>query len=350
MALCHGNREAIWKLLKIWQRILQPAIIPHEDFHISVREQSAADSKRAQHNLQTFVDALKSTDSDIKTVEQLLIRRVNRIDLQKISDPYLLSLFEEWEREQDKLKKRVIVNDTEEWAKAIDGDKEKGIKGIQHIGAVDVSFSTKVNPCHACAAYVIHKYPSLDVVYKDIKPFELTVPYIHSYFAFRELSPYLELIKHQRKEYPHLTPDVIMVDGNGVLHCKGFGMASHLGVHVDIPCIGVAKKLYEFNDLQVDGLKTQLRNLQKCGETVPLIGASGTVHGIALKSTDNARAIFVSSGHKISLDTAVNIVSKCCKYRIPEPIRYADLISGDYIRAEEAITLSKQEHTEVPEA
>jgi len=120
-----------------------------------------------------------------------------------------------------------------------------------------------------------------------------------------------------------------MVDGNGILHYRGFGLACHLGVLTGIPTIGVAKKL-----LCVDGLKESTvyelcdSKLRKAGQHVELIGAHHGVLGAAVKGSEETNdPIFVSSGHKICLETSLEIVKRCCIYRIPEPTRQADLKS-----------------------
>ncbi|XP_043925642.1 endonuclease V-like [Protopterus annectens] len=113
-----------------------------------------------------------------------------------------------------------------------------------------------------------------------------------------------------------------------------FGLACHLGVLTDIPCIGVAKNL-----LQVDGLesravhKEQIRDLHNGGDQFRLLGSSGKVLGMALKSCEkSSKPIYVSVGHRISLESAVRLIHSCCKYRVPEPIRQADIRSREYIR------------------
>uniref|UniRef100_A0A667IHD0 Endonuclease V n=1 Tax=Lynx canadensis TaxID=61383 RepID=A0A667IHD0_LYNCA len=103
----------------------------------------------------------------------------------------------------------------------------------------------------------------------------------------------------------------------------GFGVACHLGVLTDLPCIGVAKKL-----LQVDGLENNTQHKEKIGllraggDSFPLTGGSGTVLGMALRSHDHStKPLYVSVGHKISLEAAVRLTRGCCRFRIPEPVR-----------------------------
>lgn len=125
-----------------------------------------------------------------------------------------------------------------------------------------------------------------------------------------------------------------LVDGNGVLHPQGFGLASHFGVLEDIATVGVGKTF-----LHVDGLtKPYVRDLmakvhkenQKC---VKLVGQSGSVWGAALCTTGCVKnPIYVSVGHKLSLDSCIAIAKACSQYRVPEPIRQADLRSRQVIR------------------
>lgn len=125
-----------------------------------------------------------------------------------------------------------------------------------------------------------------------------------------------------------------MVDGNGLLHPQGFGLACHLGVLVDLPTIGVGKSLHH-----IDGItKSRVRELVESAENstntiLSLKGDSGFAWGAAVRSTDSSsKPIFISVGHRISLDTAITLVTMTCKFRIPEPIRQADIKSRSYIR------------------
>jgi deoxyinosine 3'endonuclease (endonuclease V) len=150
--------------------------------------------------------------------------------------------------------------------------------------------------------------------------------------------PLLQLIDELKQERPELYPQVILVDGNGLLHPRQFGIASHLGVLSDIPTIGVAKTFLmipdELEDVHTVKQKCK-ENLLKKGDRYDLIGkTSNFVYGSALRTSDNApNPVFVSQGHRISLETSIDIVlSTCPRYRIPEPIRAADLSSRAYIR------------------
>lgn len=131
--------------------------------------------------------------------------------------------------------------------------------------------------------------------------------------------------------------------GNGLLHPRQFGIASHLGVLCDTPTIGVAKNFLvipsEFDDMAA--IKSQYKEaLHKKGDDFKLVGAtSGSIYGTALRTSDNAvNPVFVSQGHLITLETAIKVVlATCPKHRIPEPIRAADLESRAYIRTNSSL-------------
>uniref|UniRef100_A0A8C5Z4V2 Endonuclease V n=1 Tax=Marmota marmota marmota TaxID=9994 RepID=A0A8C5Z4V2_MARMA len=86
----------------------------------------------------------------------------------------------------------------------------------------------------------------------------LTAPYMAGFLAFREVPFLVDLVQQLQEKEPGLMPQVLLVDGNGVLHHRGFGVACHLGVLTELPCIGVAKKL-----LQVDGLENNALHKEK---------------------------------------------------------------------------------------
>jgi deoxyribonuclease V len=107
---------------------------------------------------------------------------------------------------------------------------------------------------------------------------------------------------------------------------------------VDLPTIGIGKNFLVIDDgpnLQMHHVKTEAkRQLMKRGDVLPLQGGSGIIYGAAVRTTDSAsNPIFISQGHRISLETAIQITLSCCRFRIPEPIRRADQDSRAYIQA-----------------
>ncbi|KAF7817199.1 endonuclease V isoform X1 [Senna tora] len=125
-----------------------------------------------------------------------------------------------------------------------------------------------------------------------------------------------------------------MVSWTGKQHDGSFGLACHLGVVADLPTVGIGKNLHH-----VDGLnQSRVRQLLEAEENhakdfITLVGCSGHIWGAAMRSTPGSvKPIFISIGHRISLPTAITIVQLTCKYRVPEPIRQADIRSRDCIR------------------
>ena len=138
-----------------------------------------------------------------------------------------------------------------------------------------------------------------------------------------------------KENKPDLWPELLLVDGNGVLHTRGFGCASHVGVVFDIPSIGVGKTVFAVDGLSQRGVKDLSEaNLKKGGDIVKLEGDSGRVWGAALRATDDAKnPLIVSIGHRVSLETSLACTQACInKFKIPEPIRQADLRSREKVK------------------
>lgn len=205
---------------------------------------------------------------------------------------------------------------------------------ITRVAGVDISF-VKESETDACAALVVCELPSLRVVYERFERVVLREPYVPGYLAFREVDFLLALLDELRRTQPELLPHAILVDGNGVLHPNGFGLACHLGVLADLPTIGVGKTVHHVDGISRDVVRAESE--ARCaarGDAVDLVGASGRVWGAALRTTDVQpfKPILVSVGHGFSLPTAVDLVRRCSTSRIPEPVRQADLRSREWLR------------------
>nr|XP_046258667.1 endonuclease V-like isoform X1 [Scatophagus argus]XP_046258675.1 endonuclease V-like isoform X1 [Scatophagus argus] len=245
----------------------------------------------------------------------------------QMSVPPAEDVVKQWESEQARLRQQVVEEDTEDW------QRSPGFSGLERVGGVDLSF-IKGDDVNACAQLVVLSYPDLEVLYEDSQMVTLTAPYIAGFLAFRETPFLLDALQRLERKQPKLMPQVVFVDGNGLFHYREFGLACHLGVLSGLPCVGVAKNL-----LQVQGVykneehQSQIAALQKGGDSFPLAAASGKVLGKALRSSDkSSKPVYVSIGHKISVDTAVRLTHSCCRYRVPEPIRQADCRSREYLR------------------
>lgn len=161
----------------------------------------------------------------------------------------------------------------------------------------------------ARGAVVVLGYPEFNVVEISIAEAKITLPYIPGLLSFRE-SP---LILAACEQLGH-TPDLLLVDGQGIAHPRRFGLASHVGLFLDLPTIGCAKSILCGQHGPVE---------QEAGSYSELLD-SGEVIGVALRTKFRVRPIYVSIGHKIDLASALQWVMKCCRgYRLPEPTRLA---------------------------
>jgi len=162
---------------------------------------------------------------------------------------------------------------------------------------------------------------------------KLKNPYIPGFLAYREVPAYISLLDDVKRDYPHLIPQVIMIDGNGILHYRGLGSASHLGYECKIPTIGVAKKLLTFDGLNEDYIRNYLDRNDCC---LYLDGRSGNTYGTALRLYDDSETIYVSPGNDIDIYTSTELVKECSAHghSLPEPIYQADRLSREFLKRE----------------
>jgi len=166
----------------------------------------------------------------------------------------------------------------------------------------------------ATGAVVVLQYPELGVVETKVVRGKLNLPYIPGLLSFREAP--LTLAACQELT---ITPDLILVDGQGIAHPRRMGLASHLGLFLNSPTIGCAKSLL-CGAHQVPGVEP--------GSYAEVVDNGETV-GVALRTKLGVNPIYVSIGHKIDLQTAIYWVMECCRgYRLPEPTRLAHLAAG----------------------
>lgn len=182
-------------------------------------------------------------------------------------------------------------------------------KKPRFIAGVDAAFSET----RAFAAACIFTFPNLTFMAEAVADAPLTFPYVPGYLTFREGPAIVAALKRLTTR-----PDLILVDGQGIAHPRGIGIASHLGVLLDIPTVGCAKSRL-VGDYDEPGSRR--------GDRSPLV-REGKVIGTVLRTRDRVRPVFVSPGHKVSIGDAVEIVLACAaRCRIPEPLRRADGLS-----------------------
>jgi len=193
------------------------------------------------------------------------------------------------------------------------------------IAGVDISVNRVIGT--GTGAVVVLSYPELDLVETRVVTDRLEFPYVPGLLSFRE-SP-LILAACEKLD---TAPDLIMVDGQGIAHPRRIGLASHLGLFLDVPAIGCAKsRLCGRHD--VPGVEA--------GSCADLVDGGGVI-GAVLRTRTGVKPVYVSIGHKIDLPAAIHWVLKCCRgYRLPEPTRLAHLAAGGILKQETRILASE---------
>lgn len=187
---------------------------------------------------------------------------------------------------------------------------------IRVVAGADAGYAGRGTRTTAYAAVVLLSYPGLDVIETRVAQREVSFPYVPGLLSFREgpaLAAAFDMVEH--------TPDVVLFDAQGIAHPRRLGAASHLGVLLDVPAIGCAKsRLTGQHDEPGEAF----------GDRAPLVDR-GEVLGAAVRTRIGRPPLYVSPGHKVSVETAVEIVLACCRDNrfMPEPTRLADrAVSG----------------------
>ena len=182
---------------------------------------------------------------------------------------------------------------------------------VTTIGGVDVSIKTE----SAQAAIVVLRYP-------DLKPLEgvtaeapLVFPYIPGLLAFREGPAVFAAWENLQ-----MKPDLLMFDGQGIAHPRGIGIASHMGLWLERPTIGVAKSRLYGRHAEVGPQR---------GDRAELLDKMGNVIGTVLRTRQRTNPLYISPGHLIDVEHATEFVIGCAiGYRLPEPTRWAHRVAA----------------------
>lgn len=191
------------------------------------------------------------------------------------------------------------------------------IEPVQHIAGVDIGFEE--DGAITRAAVVLLQWdqtaaPDLTVVEQVVHREPTRMPYIPGLLSFREIPAALGAF-----EKLSITPELVMVDGQGIAHPRRLGVAAHLGLWLDLPTIGVAKSRLYGKYVEVGEAR---------GDWVPLT-AGRHVIGAVLRSRERVKPVFVSPGHRLSLETSLSWVMRCLgRTKLPEPTRLADRLAS----------------------
>ncbi len=184
--------------------------------------------------------------------------------------------------------------------------------GIGTVAGVDTALDQLANILYAAVS--LYSFPELEPLERTTASGAASFPYIPGLHAFREGPVIIKALSRLRT-----VPDLIIFAAHGIAHPRRFGMASHLGLILDIPSIGCARKILVGEHAEVGDQK---------GDSVPLMLHNIRV-GTVYRSRSGVKPIFVSPGHRCSTDDAVRIVAACLsEYRIPEPLRAAHRLAN----------------------
>ena len=183
---------------------------------------------------------------------------------------------------------------------------------VSLVAGADASYERGSNVIHAVV--VVLRYPDLSVVERASAAAATAFPYIPGLLTFREGPALIEAFQQLASE-----PDVIFFDGQGIAHPRGLGIASHMGVLLDRPAVGVAKSLLVGTAAEPGPGRGSTSLIRHHGETI----------GMAVRTKETTRPVYVSVGHRIDLSRAVDLVLATARgYRLPEPTRQAHLFAN----------------------
>jgi deoxyribonuclease V len=185
------------------------------------------------------------------------------------------------------------------------------------VGGCDVSMNRFAK--EGFAGFVTLSYDTLECVDHAVAKEAIPFPYIPGLLSFREIPMLLSAWKKLKQK-----PDVLIVDGVGIAHPRRLGIASHLGLVLDIPTIGCAKGVLYGTYTEPGNTPGSVSYMYDKVNKTEVIGA-------ALRTRRNVKPVFISPGHKITLEESIAIVGKCMgRYRIPEPTRLAHNTVNEY--------------------
>ncbi len=192
------------------------------------------------------------------------------------------------------------------------------LKGSQAIGQKVNRWRRLREANRAIACVVAYRFPEMEEIAREFAIVPLTFPYVPGLLSFREIPALLAALNKL-----HVLPDLLFCDGQGYAHPRRMGLATHLGVLLDRPAIGCAKSIL---------LGTHGPLKEKAGSWTALVDekAGGERIGAVVRTRESVRPVYVSQGHRVSLETAVQLtLGAICGFRIPQPTRDADHFASE---------------------
>lgn len=190
---------------------------------------------------------------------------------------------------------------------------EDRIGTVERVAGVDVGFEQSGRITRAAVAVLT--FPGLELCEHALVREPTRFPYVPGLLSFREIPAILTALQQLR-----CSPDLVLCDAHGRAHPRRFGLASHLGLLLDLPSIGVAKSRLIGDHDPVPPQRGASVALRDRGETI----------GVVLRTRAATRPVYVSIGHRLSLDTCIDYVLACTpRFRLPETTRWADRLASD---------------------
>lgn len=184
---------------------------------------------------------------------------------------------------------------------------------IRMVAGVDVGFED--DGATTRAAVVVLQFPELKVHRSAISRRPTSFPYIPGLLSFREIPAVLDALSQLETQ-----PDLLLCDGQGRIHPRRFGIACHLGILTGIPSIGVGKTPLIGRHRDVPNERGAWQPIYDGGEII----------GAALRTRVNTKVVYVSTGHRISLASAIDYTMRCTtRYRLPETTRHAHHLASE---------------------
>jgi deoxyribonuclease V len=199
---------------------------------------------------------------------------------------------------QQRLRNRVITKDS--------------LGPVNYVAGIDVGFEQQNSITRA--AVVVLSFPALELQDHALARRPVSFPYIPGLLSFREVPAVLDAY-----DKLSILPDLVLCDGQGIAHPRRFGIACHLGVWLNVPAVGVAKSRLTGTHGEVPNRRGGYTGLYDRGECI----------GAVLRTRVNVRPLYISIGHRICLQTAIDYVMRCTtRFRLPETTRFAHRLAS----------------------
>lgn len=217
------------------------------------------------------------------------------------------------------INEKLFKQEQEKWISKISLKNNFELHNIKVVAGVDIAYFEKDNEDYGVCCIVLVDYETKNIIEKVQFLDKIEIPYIPGYLAFRELPLILEAAKRLK-----IDPDIYMFDGNGYMHYRHMGIATHASFYLNKPTIGVAKSY-----LKIEGRDFSMP--ENIVGDYTNIEINREIYGVALRTRENVKPVFVSCGNYIDLKTSIKITMDLIEKdsRLPVPTRYADLLTHE---------------------